>query len=40
MSLTGRPYRHMGVIGTSKLYNIRKNIFAFTPQVGGIVCAC
>ncbi|XP_052529415.1 phosphorylase b kinase regulatory subunit alpha, skeletal muscle isoform isoform X3 [Tympanuchus pallidicinctus] len=32
MSLTGRPYRHMGVIGTSKLYNIRKNIFAFTPQ--------
>uniref|UniRef100_A0A669PRJ0 Phosphorylase b kinase regulatory subunit n=1 Tax=Phasianus colchicus TaxID=9054 RepID=A0A669PRJ0_PHACC len=32
MSLTGRPYRHMGVIGISKLYNIRKNIFAFTPQ--------
>ncbi|XP_015715517.1 phosphorylase b kinase regulatory subunit alpha, skeletal muscle isoform isoform X5 [Coturnix japonica] len=32
MSLTGRPYRHMGVIGTSKLYDIRKNIFAFTPQ--------
>ncbi|XP_065499350.1 phosphorylase b kinase regulatory subunit alpha, skeletal muscle isoform isoform X1 [Caloenas nicobarica] len=32
MSLTGRPYRHMGVLGTSKLYNIRKNIFAFTPQ--------
>ncbi|XP_072191720.1 phosphorylase b kinase regulatory subunit alpha, skeletal muscle isoform isoform X6 [Excalfactoria chinensis] len=32
MSLTGRPYRHMGVIGTSKLYNIRKNIFVFTPQ--------
>ncbi|KAM6252604.1 phosphorylase b kinase regulatory subunit alpha, skeletal muscle isoform 4-T4 [Spheniscus humboldti] len=32
MCLTGRPYRHMGVLGTSKLYNIRKNIFAFTPQ--------
>ncbi|OPJ82168.1 phosphorylase b kinase regulatory subunit alpha, skeletal muscle isoform isoform A [Patagioenas fasciata monilis] len=32
MSLTGRPYRHMGVLGTSKLYNIRKNIFTFTPQ--------
>lgn len=36
MCLTGRPYRHMGVLGTSKLYNIRKNIFTFTPQVGGI----
>ncbi|KAM6198124.1 LOW QUALITY PROTEIN: phosphorylase b kinase regulatory subunit alpha, skeletal muscle isoform [Sarcoramphus papa] len=32
MCLTGRPYRHMGVVGTSKLYNIRKNIFTFTPQ--------
>ncbi|XP_068007944.1 phosphorylase b kinase regulatory subunit alpha, skeletal muscle isoform isoform X2 [Melanerpes formicivorus] len=32
MSLTGRPYRHMGVLGTSKLYDIRKNIFTFTPQ--------
>uniref|UniRef100_A0A663MC72 Phosphorylase b kinase regulatory subunit n=1 Tax=Athene cunicularia TaxID=194338 RepID=A0A663MC72_ATHCN len=32
MCLTGRPYRHMGVLGTSKLYNIRKNIFTFTPQ--------
>ncbi|XP_027551878.1 phosphorylase b kinase regulatory subunit alpha, skeletal muscle isoform isoform X4 [Neopelma chrysocephalum] len=32
MSLTGRPYRHMGVLGTSKLYKIRKNIFTFTPQ--------
>ncbi|KAK2545173.1 Phka1 [Columba livia] len=32
MSLTGRPYRNMGVLGTSKLYNIRKNIFTFTPQ--------
>ncbi|KFQ09381.1 Phosphorylase b kinase regulatory subunit alpha, skeletal muscle isoform, partial [Leptosomus discolor] len=32
LCLTGRPYRHMGVLGTSKLYNIRKNIFTFTPQ--------
>ncbi|XP_069504750.1 phosphorylase b kinase regulatory subunit alpha, skeletal muscle isoform isoform X1 [Ambystoma mexicanum] len=32
MNLTGRPYRHMGVLGTSKLYDIRRNIFAFTPQ--------
>ncbi|XP_010179936.1 PREDICTED: phosphorylase b kinase regulatory subunit alpha, skeletal muscle isoform, partial [Mesitornis unicolor] len=32
MCLTGRPYRHMGVLGTSKLYTIRKNIFTFTPQ--------
>ncbi|XP_029463382.1 phosphorylase b kinase regulatory subunit alpha, skeletal muscle isoform isoform X2 [Rhinatrema bivittatum] len=32
MHLSGRPYRHMGVLGTSKLYDIRKNIFAFTPQ--------
>ncbi|NXK41979.1 KPB1 kinase, partial [Piprites chloris] len=32
MSLTGRPYRHMGVLGTSKLYKIRKSIFTFTPQ--------
>lgn len=39
MCLTGRPYRHMGVLGTSKLYNIRKNIFTFTPQVGGIAWA-
>lgn len=29
----------MGVVGTSKLYNIRKNIFTFTPQVGGIAQA-
>lgn len=39
MCLTGRPYRHMGVLGTSKLYDIRKNIFTFTPQVGGIAWA-
>ncbi|KAM5145450.1 phosphorylase b kinase regulatory subunit alpha, skeletal muscle isoform [Mantella aurantiaca] len=32
MKLTGRPYRNMGVLGTSKLYSIRQTIFAFTPQ--------
>ncbi|XP_075040735.1 phosphorylase b kinase regulatory subunit alpha, skeletal muscle isoform isoform X2 [Mixophyes fleayi] len=32
LKLTGRPYRNMGVLGTSKLYTIRQNIFAFTPQ--------
>ncbi|XP_023562862.1 phosphorylase b kinase regulatory subunit alpha, skeletal muscle isoform isoform X3 [Octodon degus] len=32
MKLTGRPYRLMGVLGTSKLYDIRKTIFTFTPQ--------
>ncbi|XP_012498311.1 PREDICTED: phosphorylase b kinase regulatory subunit alpha, skeletal muscle isoform [Propithecus coquereli] len=33
MKLSGRPYRHMGVLGTSKLYDIRKTIFTFTPQI-------
>ncbi|XP_036083138.1 phosphorylase b kinase regulatory subunit alpha, skeletal muscle isoform isoform X4 [Rousettus aegyptiacus] len=32
MKLSGRPYRHMGVLGTSKLYDIRKTTFTFTPQ--------
>ncbi|XP_067903774.1 phosphorylase b kinase regulatory subunit alpha, skeletal muscle isoform isoform X1 [Heterodontus francisci] len=32
MMLSGRPYRHMGVLGTSKLYFMRDEIFAFTPQ--------
>ncbi|XP_068126078.1 phosphorylase b kinase regulatory subunit alpha, liver isoform isoform X2 [Hyperolius riggenbachi] len=32
MKLSGRPYRHIGVLGTSKLYTIRNQIFAFTPQ--------
>ncbi|XP_058148336.1 phosphorylase b kinase regulatory subunit alpha, skeletal muscle isoform isoform X15 [Dasypus novemcinctus] len=32
MKLSGRPYRHMGVLGTSKLYDVRKTIFTFTPQ--------
>uniref|UniRef100_G1PRY6 Phosphorylase b kinase regulatory subunit n=1 Tax=Myotis lucifugus TaxID=59463 RepID=G1PRY6_MYOLU len=30
--LSGRPYRHIGVLGTSKLYVIRNQIFTFTPQ--------
>lgn len=29
----------MGVLGTSKLYKIRKSIFTFTPQVGDIAQA-
>lgn len=33
MKLGGRPYRHIGVLGTSKLYVIRNQIFTFTPQV-------
>ncbi|XP_075052630.1 phosphorylase b kinase regulatory subunit alpha, liver isoform isoform X2 [Mixophyes fleayi] len=32
MKLSGRPYRHIGVLGTSKLYTIRDQIFTFTPQ--------
>uniref|UniRef100_A0A6I8T214 Phosphorylase b kinase regulatory subunit n=1 Tax=Xenopus tropicalis TaxID=8364 RepID=A0A6I8T214_XENTR len=32
MKLSGRPYRHIGVLGTSKLYMIRNQIFTFTPQ--------
>ncbi|XP_032886321.1 phosphorylase b kinase regulatory subunit alpha, skeletal muscle isoform isoform X3 [Amblyraja radiata] len=32
MALSGRPYRHMGILGTSKLYLVRDEIFAFTPQ--------
>ncbi|XP_077336879.1 phosphorylase b kinase regulatory subunit alpha, liver isoform isoform X1 [Lithobates pipiens] len=32
MKLSGRPYRHIGVLGTSKLYTIRNQIFTFTPQ--------
>uniref|UniRef100_A0A8C5JWK3 Phosphorylase b kinase regulatory subunit n=1 Tax=Jaculus jaculus TaxID=51337 RepID=A0A8C5JWK3_JACJA len=33
LKLSGRPYRHIGVLGTSKLYVIRNQIFTFTPQV-------
>ncbi|XP_063811794.1 phosphorylase b kinase regulatory subunit alpha, liver isoform isoform X2 [Pseudophryne corroboree] len=32
MKLSGRPYRHIGVLGTSKLYTIRDQNFTFTPQ--------
>ncbi|XP_027894233.1 phosphorylase b kinase regulatory subunit alpha, skeletal muscle isoform isoform X3 [Xiphophorus couchianus] len=32
LGLTGRPYRRIGVLGTSKFYIIRSTIFAFTPQ--------
>ncbi|KAJ8338286.1 hypothetical protein SKAU_G00372520 [Synaphobranchus kaupii] len=32
LGLTGRPYRRMGVLGTSKFYIIRSTIFSFTPQ--------
>ncbi len=33
LGLTGRPYRRIGVLGTSKFYIIRNTIFTFTPQV-------
>ncbi|XP_061089801.1 phosphorylase b kinase regulatory subunit alpha, skeletal muscle isoform isoform X2 [Conger conger] len=32
LGLTGRPYRRMGVLATSKFYIIRSTIFSFTPQ--------
>ncbi|XP_078138639.1 phosphorylase b kinase regulatory subunit alpha, skeletal muscle isoform-like, partial [Centroberyx gerrardi] len=32
LGLTGRPYRRIGVLGTSKFYLIRDTIFTFTPQ--------
>ncbi|TKS93218.1 Phosphorylase b kinase regulatory subunit alpha, skeletal muscle isoform [Collichthys lucidus] len=32
LGLTGRPYRRIGVLGTSKFYIIRNSIFSFTPQ--------
>ncbi|XP_051869262.1 phosphorylase b kinase regulatory subunit alpha, liver isoform-like [Pristis pectinata] len=32
LNLSGRPYRHIGVLGTSKLYVIRNQTFSFTPQ--------
>ncbi|XP_077962223.1 phosphorylase b kinase regulatory subunit alpha, skeletal muscle isoform isoform X1 [Gasterosteus aculeatus] len=33
LGLTGRPYRRIGVLGTSKFYTIRSTIFSFTPQL-------
>ncbi|XP_068167565.1 phosphorylase b kinase regulatory subunit alpha, liver isoform isoform X3 [Antennarius striatus] len=32
LNLSGRPYRHIGVLGTSKFYEIRKHSYIFTPQ--------
>ncbi|XP_027004673.2 phosphorylase b kinase regulatory subunit alpha, skeletal muscle isoform isoform X1 [Tachysurus fulvidraco] len=32
LGLTGRPYRSIGVMGTSKFYIIHNTIFSFTPQ--------
>ncbi|XP_076587522.1 phosphorylase b kinase regulatory subunit alpha, liver isoform isoform X2 [Chaetodon auriga] len=32
LSLSGRPYRHIGVLGTSKFYEIRNRSYMFTPQ--------
>uniref|UniRef100_A0A4W4HHJ9 Phosphorylase b kinase regulatory subunit n=1 Tax=Electrophorus electricus TaxID=8005 RepID=A0A4W4HHJ9_ELEEL len=32
LKLTGRPYRHIGVLGTSKFYEIRNRTYTFTPQ--------
>ncbi|KAF5890190.1 phosphorylase b kinase regulatory subunit alpha, skeletal muscle isoform-like, partial [Clarias magur] len=32
LGLSGRPYRSIGVLGTSKFYIIRNTIFSFTPQ--------
>uniref|UniRef100_A0A3Q3XA80 Phosphorylase b kinase regulatory subunit n=1 Tax=Mola mola TaxID=94237 RepID=A0A3Q3XA80_MOLML len=32
LGLTGRPYRRIGVLGTSKFYIIRNAMFSFMPQ--------
>ncbi|XP_029313408.1 phosphorylase b kinase regulatory subunit alpha, liver isoform isoform X4 [Cottoperca gobio] len=32
LNLSGRPYRHIGVLGTSKFYEIRNRPYIFTPQ--------
>ncbi|XP_031669355.1 phosphorylase b kinase regulatory subunit alpha, liver isoform-like isoform X3 [Oncorhynchus kisutch] len=32
LNLSGRPYRHIGVLGTSKFYEIRNRTYTFTPQ--------
>ncbi|XP_012675197.1 phosphorylase b kinase regulatory subunit alpha, liver isoform isoform X2 [Clupea harengus] len=32
LNLTGRPYKHIGVLGTSKFYELKNRTFAFTPQ--------
>uniref|UniRef100_A0A7N8XTB2 Phosphorylase b kinase regulatory subunit n=1 Tax=Mastacembelus armatus TaxID=205130 RepID=A0A7N8XTB2_9TELE len=33
LNLSGRPYRHIGVLGTSKFYEIRNRFYIFTPQI-------
>lgn len=33
LNLSGRPYRHIGVLGTSKFYEIRNHSYIFSPQV-------
>ncbi|XP_078369919.1 phosphorylase b kinase regulatory subunit alpha, liver isoform-like isoform X2 [Oculina patagonica] len=33
LKLTGRPNYHIGVLGTSMLYNVGNSILAFTPQI-------
>ncbi|KAM8761665.1 phosphorylase b kinase regulatory subunit alpha, liver isoform 1-T1 [Acanthopagrus schlegelii] len=32
LNLSGRPYRHIGVLGTSKFYEIRNRSYIFSPQ--------
>ncbi|XP_049457783.1 phosphorylase b kinase regulatory subunit alpha, liver isoform isoform X3 [Epinephelus fuscoguttatus] len=32
LNLSGRPYRHIGVLGTSKFYEIRNRYYIFMPQ--------
>ncbi|KAJ8253159.1 hypothetical protein GJAV_G00209770 [Gymnothorax javanicus] len=32
LNLSGRPYRHIGVLGTSKFYQMRNHTYTFTPQ--------
>uniref|UniRef100_A0A8C2CA31 Phosphorylase b kinase regulatory subunit n=1 Tax=Cyprinus carpio TaxID=7962 RepID=A0A8C2CA31_CYPCA len=32
LNLSGRPYRHIGVLGTSKFYEVRNGTYTFTPQ--------
>ncbi|XP_061526776.1 phosphorylase b kinase regulatory subunit alpha, liver isoform isoform X3 [Phycodurus eques] len=32
LNLSGRPYRHIGVLGTSKFYEIRNRSYIFAPQ--------
>ncbi|KAJ8399618.1 hypothetical protein AAFF_G00410290 [Aldrovandia affinis] len=32
LNLSGRLYKHIGVLGTSKIYQIRNHTYTFTPQ--------